>query len=99
MTEADIAVTLDYDAIGPRAGHARFTLEDGSTGELTHERTDGVLLHVRGYSAVESIGWTRWGDRIGMSNLEVCTNPTGGTKPPVVVFGASCEDGLTRRRA
>jgi hypothetical protein len=97
MSEADVAVTLDYDAIGPRAGHARFRLDSGEEGELVHERSDGVVLHVRGYTAVESIGIARYGDRIGMSNLEVSTNPAGGTKPPVIALNASYGDGLSWR--
>ncbi len=55
------------------------------------------MMHVRGYTAVESIGSVRWGNRVGMSNFEVCTNPTGGTQPPVVAFGANLHDGLSRR--
>lgn len=97
MREADIAVTLDYDAIGPRAGHAAFVLDNGEKGELFHERSDGIVMRVHDYTAVESIGTVRWGDRIGMSNLEVCTNPAGGTKPPVVIFHANDQDGLSQR--
>jgi len=93
----DLAVTLDYDAIGPRSGHARFVTRDGEHGELYHERSDAIVLHVRGYTAVESIGTVRLGDRLGMSNLEVCTNPCGGTKPPVMTLEANCGDGLSRR--
>lgn len=97
VIKGDIAATLDYDAIGPRSGLAEFTLDNGEKVELHHTRSDGVVLHVRGYTAVESIGTARWGDRIGMSNLEVCTNPTGGTKPPVLALNASNGDGLSRR--
>jgi hypothetical protein len=97
VAEGDVAVTLDYDAIGPRSGYAPFVLENGEKMELHHERKDGIVLHVRGYTAVESIGLARWGDRVGMSDLEVCTNPTGGTKPPVMTLNANNGDGLSRR--
>jgi hypothetical protein len=97
MTDIDVTATLDYDAISPRSAWARFTLEDGSTGELNHEPSDGIILHVRGYTAVESIGRVRWGERIGMSNFEVCTNPAGGSKPPALTLHANNGDGLTRR--
>ena len=97
MTESDVAVTLDYDAIGPRAGSAPFTLDNGERGELSHERTDAIVMHVHGFTAVESIGIARLGDRVGMSLLEVSTNPAGGTKPPVVVLAANNSDGFSRR--
>jgi hypothetical protein len=97
MVEADVAVTLDYDAIGPRSGYARFTLDNGETHEMHHERSDAILLHVRGYSGVESIGRARLGDRVGMSNLEVCTNPLGGTALPVALLHGNAGDGFSRR--
>lgn len=97
MTQSEITATLDPDALSPRAGRAVFTLANGERHEISHERSDGVVLHVRGYTAVESIGVARWGDRVGMSNLEICTNPTGGQKPPVVALGADNGQGLSRR--
>lgn len=97
VTNVDLTATLDYDAISPRSGYGRFTLENGEVGELHHQLTDGIVLHVRGYTAVESIGTVRWGDRVGMSNLEVCTNPAGGTQPPVLTFGANNGEGFSRR--
>lgn len=97
LTDVNIGVMLDSDAISPRSGLGRFTLPNGESCELQHQRTDGVMLHVRGYTAIESIGTVRWGERIGMSNLEVSTNPAGGSKPPVLVLGANSDEGLTRR--
>jgi hypothetical protein len=97
LTDVDIGATLDSDAISPRAGVGRFTMSDGQVSALHHERADGIVLHVRGYSAVESIGTARWGDRIGMSNLEVCTNPLGGNRPPILTLGANNGEGLSQR--
>ncbi len=97
MTESDVAVTLDYDAIGPRSGSCPFTLDNGENGHLTHERTDAMVMHVHGYTAVESIGVARLDGREGMSLLEVSTNPAGGTKPPVVALAANFTDGLSKR--
>jgi hypothetical protein len=97
LTDVDIGAMLDSDAISPRSGVGRFTMSDGQVGALHHERADGVVLHVRGYSAVESIGTARWGDRVGMSNLEVCTNPAGGNQPPILTLGANNGEGLSRR--
>ena len=97
LTNVDIGATLDSDAISPRAGLGRFTMANGEAGTVQHERTDGILLHVRGYSAVESIGTVRWGDRVGMSNLEVSTNPAGGNRPPILTLGANSGEGLSQR--
>jgi hypothetical protein len=97
MCNIEVLACLDYDALTPRRGYARFTLENGQTGELRHEPADGILMNVRGYTAVESVGVVRWGDLIGMSNLEVSTNPGGGSKPPVAAFGANNIDGLSQR--
>jgi len=97
LTNVDIGATLDSDAISPRSGLGRFTMANGEVGTLLHERTDGILLHVRGYSAVESIGTVRWGDRVGMSNLEVSTNPAGGDRPPILTLGANNGEGLSHR--
>lgn len=95
MTEADVLAALDYDAIGPRAGRATFLLESGEAFELQHERSSGILLEVAGFCAVESVGKVKLGDRIGMSNMEVCTNPFGGTKFPGVILEADCSQGMS----
>lgn len=97
MSESDLAVTLDYDAIGPRSGSAPFVLDNGERGELLHQRTDAIVMHVHGYTAVESIGTAHWGERVGMSLLEVSTNPAGGSKPPTLALAANMTDGLSRR--
>jgi len=97
ITDSEMLVTLESDALTPRSGTARFTLDNGETMDLSCDRADGVVMHVRGYTAVECIGTARLGDRIGMSNLEVCTNPTGGNRPPVHAIGANLTDGLSRR--
>jgi hypothetical protein len=99
LGNVDIGVMLDSDAISPRSGVGCFNLARGEQCEIQHQRTDGIVLDVRGYTAIESIGTARWGDRIGMSNLEVCTNPAGGSQPPVLVLGANDRQGLTRRGA
>lgn len=97
LRDVSTLATLDWDAISPVSGEGRFTLADGTHGIVHHEATDGIVLHVRGYTAVESIGIARYGDRIGMSNYEVCTNPTSGSEPPVLTLRANNGDGLSRR--
>lgn len=97
MTQCDIAVTLDYDAIGTRSAHARFTLESGEQFEFVHERTSGVILDVKNFRATESIGVVRWNGREAMSNIEVFTNALGGVNPPVIVLEDDYGQGLSRR--
>lgn len=97
VVDSDIIVNLESDALTPRGGTARIRLETGEELDLRCERRDGIALHVRGYTAMESIGRAYLGDREGFSNLEVCTNATGGAKPPVLAIGANIGDGLSRR--
>jgi len=94
----DFVVGLESDAVTPRGGEVRLTLENGETLRVTCERTDGIVLHVRGYTAVEAIGTARLDNgRTGMSNLEVCTNATGGSQPPIFTIGSNNGEGLSRK--
>jgi len=98
IVESDWVVGLESDGLTPRVGEARLGLENGETLRVTCDRVDGVVLHVRGYTAVETIGVARLEDgRTGMSNLEVCTNPTGGSNPPIFTIGSNNGEGLSRR--
>ena len=97
LREVDLVASIARDAITPLRGEGTFILPDGSRGEVFHELVDGIVLHVRGYTAIESIGSARYGDRIGMSNFEVCTNPAGGNLPPILTLGANNGDGLSHR--
>jgi hypothetical protein len=97
LRDADVLVSLDSDALSPRGGSAHVTLANGEQLDVSCEVTDGIILHVRGYTAVEAIGTARLGDRVGMSNLEVSTNAGGGTSAPVLALGANLGDGLSQR--
>jgi hypothetical protein len=96
-SDLSVLATLDYDAISPRSAQARIAFPGEDIIELTHTPSDGIALHVRGYTAIESIGTVRWGDRVGMSNFEISTNPAGGSLPPVLTLGANMGQGLSRR--
>jgi hypothetical protein len=97
IKDVETLVTLEADALSPTGGTARITLGDGEQLDLSCEVTDGIVLHVRGYTAVEGIGTAQLGIRRGMSNLEVSTNAGGGTSAPVLALGANMGDGLSRR--
>lgn len=97
IVDSDVTVALESYALTPRSGKGVLTLANGEVLEVSCDRADGVVMHVRGYTAVEAIGTVRLGDREGMSNLEVCTNPAGGSALPLVTLGSNMTDGLTRR--
>lgn len=102
IVDSEVVVALESDGFTPRSGEGLFHLQSGETLKVRCERSDGILLHVRGYSACETLGtaWIEAGDgttRTGISNLEVSTNPTGGVLPPVYAVGANIGEGLSRR--
>ena len=97
IADCEILVTMESDALTPRSGIVNMTLENGEQLEVTCDRADGIVMHVRGYTAVECLGRARLGDRVGMSNLEVCTNGAGGTLPPALTLGSNNGQGLSRR--
>jgi hypothetical protein len=97
VVDSDVVVRLESDALTPRGGEARLRLADGDELSLRCERRDGVVLHVRGYTAVEAIGIAELDGRRGMSNLEVCNNAAGGGEPPAFTLGSNAGEGLSRR--
>ena len=102
IVDSDVIVGLESDGFTPRTGTGLFHLQNGETLKVRCDRADGLLLHVRGYSACETLGtsWLEFGDgtiRKGISNLEVSTNPAGGKHPPVFAVGANLGEGLSHR--
>lgn len=97
ISDSDMVVHIESDAMTPRRGEATLRLDNGETLQISSQTVDGIVLHVRGYTAVEAVGEVRLGDRIGMCDLEVCTNPAGGSQPPVLGFGSNIGQGLSRR--
>jgi hypothetical protein len=97
VIDSDLLVHLESDALTPRRGEARLWLADGNELAIRCERRDGIVLHVRGYTAVETIGVAHCEGRVGMSNLEVCSNAAGGALPPAFTIGSNGVEGLSRR--
>ncbi len=97
VTDHNILATTEDDGVSPMSGYSHLKLDNGEIMELSCDRSDAILMHVRGYSAIECIGRARLGDRFGMSNLEVSTNPAGGDMLPAVTLGANAKDGLSQR--
>jgi hypothetical protein len=97
IADSDVVVQMESDGLTPRGGEAVLHLENGEELRVRCDRQDGIVMHVRGYTAVETIG-TAWLDgRQGMSNLEVCTNPAGGAHLPICAVGSNLTDGLSWR--
>lgn len=97
IVDSDMVVEIESDAMTPRRGQATLRLDNGETLTLACEPADGIVMHVRGYTAVESIGTAYLGDRVGISDLEVCTNAGGGDRPPVFAINSNLVEGLSRR--
>lgn len=97
IVDSDVIVGLESDALTPRRGEGVLKLANGETLAVACDRADGIVMHVRGYTAVETIGTATLGERRGMSNLEVCTNPAGGNMLPLIAIGANLRDGLSQR--
>jgi len=99
IVDSDVVVELESDALTPRAGRGVLHLANGDTLEVACDRSDAILMHVRGYTAVETIGTARMGDRVGLSNLEVSSNAGGGSALPLCTLGSNATGGLSRRPA
>jgi len=97
IVDSDVLVSLESDALTPRTGEGVLHLANGEILRVSCDRSDGIVMHVRGYNAVETIGTALLDGRRGMSNLEVCTNASRGRDEPVVAIGANLTDGLSRR--
>jgi hypothetical protein len=97
VTDSEIIVHLETDAVSYRTGTGRLRLETGEELEVRFEYRDGIVLHVRGYTAMEAVGRAFMGGREGFSTLEVCTNPAGGSNPPALTIAANNGQGLSRR--
>lgn len=97
VVDSDVLVALESDALTPRRGEGVLHLATGETLHISCDRADGVVMHVRGYTAVETLGTALLNGRRGMSNLEVSTNPGGGAAEPVCAVGSNLVNGLSRR--
>ncbi|MDO7836312.1 hypothetical protein Q4610_14780 [Sphingobium sp. HBC34] len=97
VVDSDVLVALESDAMTPRNGQGVLHLANGETMHISCDRGDALVMHVRGYTAVETLGTAILNGRRGMSNLEVCTNPAGGHAEPVCALGSNMVNGLSSR--
>jgi hypothetical protein len=99
LAAADIAMRLEHDTAGPKAGQARLALDGGQAFEARHQRTSEVFLDIEGVLAIQSIGVAEFAGRRGMSSVEVCAHPFGGEGIPGVVLEADGSQGFVRADA
>lgn len=97
IVDSDVLVALESDALTPRSGEGVLHLANGEILRVSCDRSDGIVMHVRGYNAVETIGTALLDGRRGMSNLEVCTNASRGRDEPIATIGSNLVQGLSRR--
>ena len=97
IADLDCLVTIDADGVSARSASGHIVLEDGVELEIAFTPHDSFMMFVRGFSATETMGTVWLGDRVGMSHLEICTNPSGGHNPVSVAVSANNVDGLTRK--
>lgn len=97
LADSDVLVGLESDAMTPRNGQGVLHLTNGETLNISCDRADAIMMHVRGYTAVETLGTATLNGRYGMSNLEVSTNASGGNFEPVCSLGSNMINGLSER--
>ena len=80
-----------------RAGYGKWTLPGGETFELDLAPVDGVLSEHHGVACVDAICEVDHAGMSGFCDLEVSTNPRGGSGPVTAALRAVHTDGVSRR--
>ena len=95
-TEIDVVTFMERDGVSHRGGTARIVLATGEVVELAAEPLQkGILSFMAGKSAInDTICRFTWGDRVGVGDFEISTNPAAGSSEPVLALNAILADGL-----
>jgi hypothetical protein len=96
-SDVDLTVTMESDGTTYRAGWGRWTLPDGEVFELDLAPIDGVLSEHHGVACVDAICEVDHDGLQGFCDLEVSTNPRGGSGPVTAALRAVHTDGVSRR--
>ena len=97
IVESRMILPIEDDAFSYCGAQLMVTTSDGARLRIDHVVQDGIVLSVRGFSAMEGIGVATIEGRTGFANLEVSTNPLGGSQPPALVLFGNIGDGFSRR--
>jgi hypothetical protein len=95
--EVDIAVTMEADGVTYRSGTSTWTLPGGEQLRIDAEPYDGTISEHHNVGVVDAICELRRDGRTGFCDLEVSTNPRGGTRPIATAVRANNVAGLSRR--
>ena len=95
--EIDTVVTFEADGVGARSGRTVWRFADGEEMVLDCVPIDGILFTQHEVASVDNICAIEIDGRRGFCDLEVSTNPRGGTAAVTSAIGAITTDGLSRR--
>lgn len=93
----DIAVTMEADGISYRAGTSTWALPGGERLTIEAAPYDATISEHHNVGVVDAICELRRDGTTGFCDLEVSTNPRGGTRPIATAVRANNAPGLTRR--
>lgn len=97
--EVDIVVAMEADGTTYRSGTSTWALPDGEVLTIQAAPYDGTVTEHHGVGLVDAICEIEHDGMTGFCDLEVSTNPRGGTRPIGTALRANTTDGLSRREA
>jgi len=95
--QVDIAVTMEADGITYRAGTSRWVLPGGEELVIEAAPYDATVSEHHNVGVIDAICELERDGRAGFCDLEVSTNPRGGTRPIVTAVRANNTPGLSQR--
>jgi hypothetical protein len=95
--DVDIAVVMEPDGTTYRGGTATWTLPGDERLVIECAPIDAVVSEHHGVACVDAFCEVEHDGRLGFCDLEVSTNPRGGTGPVTAALRATRVDGVSRR--
>lgn len=95
--EVDVVVAMEADGLSYRGGETTWTFPGGERFGVTCRPIDAVLSEHHGVACVDAICEVELDGRLGFCDLEVSTNPRGGTGPVTAGLRVAMADGVSRR--
>lgn len=96
--DVDTVVYMEPDGTTYRGGVVTWTLPGEERLEIACTPLDAVLTEHHGVACVDAFCEVEHDGRIGFCDLEVSTNPRGGSGPITAALRATAVDGLSRRQ-
>ena len=95
--EVDVTVVMEADGTTYRRGTTTWTFPDGQTFSIDAVPIDAVLSEHHGVACIDAICEVELDGRLGFCDLEVSTNPRGGSGRVTAAVRATMQDGVSRR--